>query len=307
MKNKIFAIRRDKKTVVHFWIALCFCCFGLLQGCTESITIETDNSDPTIVIYGIITDEYKFQEIRITRSSPYFDDEPNAPVKDALVVVTSSENDEYHFIEDPKAPGYYYSENPWAAQVGVRYDLAVKADFDDDGERELYEAFTEILYTPELDSIKVVPLRIMGHNNYHVNIYGKDPDTEDYYLFKALVDDSLVTRKMKDLAFSDDIVFNGEYINGITVFTFDDISEWKDDSKEQRENSIYIKTGDVIEVETCIIPRGYYDFIFQCFNEQGGENPMFGGPASNITSNISNGGVGYFAGYSITRLKTKVE
>jgi hypothetical protein len=37
-----------------------------------------------------------------------------------------------------------------------------------------------------------------------------------------------------------------------------------------------------------------------------GENPFFGGPASNIITNISNGGLGYFTTYAGSTAETTV-
>lgn len=278
-----------------------------LVGCTEAIDIHTDNSEPVIVIYGTITDEIKQQEVRITRSSPYFDDKSNPSISGAKVTITSSENKVYKLEEDESNPGYYRSLISWAAKVGVEYTLDVEVDFDDDGVMDNYQAATQILPTVTLDSIKIVPMTIMGHANYALNIYGEEPPTEDFYLFKFNINDSLYTKKISQFIVSDDVMFSGQYINGITINYFNDISEWEDDSDEQRKNSIYIKTGDKVEAQMSSVPKGYYDFIIQCWSEMNGENPMFGGPASNITTNISNGGVGFFTGYCITRTSTEVK
>jgi len=64
----------------------------------------------------------------------------------------------------------------------------------------------------------------------------------------------------------------------------------------------YVKQGDKITLCISLIEKGYHDFLLQCQSERRGENPFFGGPASNITTNITNGGVGYFAAFSTTRL-----
>ena len=42
----------------------------------------------------------------------------------------------------------------------------------------------------------------------------------------------------------------------------------------------------------------YYNFIYQCEMQQSGENPMFGGPAANITTNISGGACGFFSSFN---------
>ena len=289
------------KNILFLAITLVF-----IASCTEPIDIKTDSSEPVIVINGIITDEYKYQMVQISRSSPYFDDEPNAGISDALVTVESSNNEVYQFIECDTLPGTYYSQRMWAAKEGFDYHLNVEVDFNNNGDIELYQASTTILTPLYLDSVEIVPINIMGHANYALNVYGQDPPSEDYYLFKFSVNDSLVTSKLSQYVITDDVMINDEYIPGLTVQYFGDISEWEKDTEETRRRSLYVQEGDKVGVELCMITKGYYDFISQCVSEMSGENPMFGGPASNITTNISNGGVGYFSGYCITRSTVEV-
>ena len=68
-----------------------------------------------------------------------------------------------------------------------------------------------------------------------------------------------------------------------------------------RNQSVYLDSGDKVELQMSRIPKGYFDSVTQCQSEMGGSNPFFGGPPANITTNISNGGVGYFVGYCISR------
>lgn len=283
-----------KSLYLFFLIPVLFCC-------TERIDIRTDDSEPVIVIYGVLTDENKYQEIRISRSAPYFDDEPNRPISNAWVAVTSSEQEVIEFNENKAREGYYYSEVPFRIKEGIDYHLNVKVDFDGDGIPEAYEAFTSVSNPVYLDSVKVEPIRIMGHNNYSINIYGQDSPEEEYYLFKFLVNDSSVTNKISQYGYTDDIMFNGQYIDGLSVQYFDDISEKENDSEERQKQSVYLNEGDIVTVAISVINKDYFNFIYQCQKEMSGENPMFGGPASNIISNISNGGVGFFTGYCVAR------
>jgi hypothetical protein len=66
---------------------------------------------------------------------------------------------------------------------------------------------------------------------------------------------------------------------------------------------MFLSSGDEVIVEYNRVEKGYYNFIEQAQHVKNGENPMFGGPPSNIQGNISNGAVGYFAAYSPARLK----
>jgi hypothetical protein len=120
------------------------------------------------------------------------------------------------------------------------------------------------------------------------------------------VNGDAVSEKLSRYVTTNDALFNGQKIDGLMLRSFDDISNWENDLPERRVNSVYLKSGDKLEVKMGMIPKGYYDFINQCISEIGRENPMFGTPSSNIVTNISNGAVGYFSGYCATTTETEV-
>ena len=272
-----------------------------LAGCTEPFNIRTDDADPKIVIYGVLTDYLSLQEIYIGSTAPYFSEEPNPPVLGAKVSITPSEGKIINYTENPDSPGYYRSPSVWQIKEGKSYLLKVEVDFDGDGISDFYEATAEAPMRAYLDSIDIAPITIMGHKNYAINIYGQDSPEEEYYLFHFYVNGDVVLSKTTDYVLTDDAMFNGEYIDGLTIRYCNDISEYEKDSEERQKESIYLQSGDSIAVETSLITKGYYNFILQCMNEKSGENPMLGGPPSNIISNISNGGIGYFTAYPRSR------
>ncbi|GHT13855.1 hypothetical protein FACS189432_07360 [Bacteroidia bacterium] len=268
--------------------------------CTAPIDIETDDSPPVVVIYGVLTDELKYQEVKVSRSSPYFDNEPNSGISGAYVTVRSSDNTVYPFLESDSIPGLYYSQSEFGAQIGMDYFLTVEVDFNIDGIMDKYEAETTILPVPAIDSLTIEPVEMFGHKNHILYVHAQDPPEKNFYLFNVFHNDSLLTQKLADLPVSDDELFNDQYIKG-DIYFFDDISEWEKDTEETRKRSVYLQPGDKIDLQLGLISQGYFDFINQCRSGKNGENPLFGGPASNIATNISNGGVGYFAGYAISR------
>lgn len=273
----------------------------LFSGCTEPFDIRTDDAEPKIVIYGVITGYLGMQNIYISSTAPYFSQEPNTPVSGATVSITSSTRRIQSYKEHPNIAGCYSPLESWCAEEGDIYSLTVEVDFDGDGIAERYEATTEVSHTVYLDSIKIAPINIMGHENYAVNIYGQDSPEEEYYLFRFYINGVRVNSNITDYVISDDIVFNGEYIDGMTIKYFNSITEYEKDSDGRRKESVYLSPGDRIDVDISIIPKGYYNFIIQCMNEKNGENPLFGGPPSNITSNISNGAIGFFTAYTYSQ------
>jgi hypothetical protein len=284
---------------------LLFCFFYpflLCIACTERIDIHTDGSEPVIVIYGLISNELRQQEIHISRSSPYFDKQGIVGVSDAKVIVQSSENKTYEFFENPAAPGYYFSSGPWSAKPEVNYKLSVEVDFNHDGFPEKYEASASIIPPAYLDSVKLV----QRHLDYTLNVYGQDAETTDYYLFRFAVNDTLMTTKLSQYTLIDDVAINGQYIPGLIIRFFDDIAAWEKDTDENRQESIYLKTGDKLDVKMSLVTKEYFEFIRQSVTELRRKNPMFGGPPSNIITNISNGGRGIFSGYCTTTISVIV-
>ena len=278
-----------------------------LFSCVAPIDIDTRNSEPVIVIYGQITDEHKSQYIRITSSSPYFDEKTNTTVPDAIVSVTSSNGDEYSFINEKE--GYYVSEKFFAAIPGVTYNLTVEVDFNKDGVMETYEAETTIPSLVLVDSVDVKLISIMGYRHYTLNIYMPDPpEEENYYLCRFLINDSISNSKISEYIATDDRMFNGQYVSGATVTYFEDSTDEKNVAAQNSrgEGGYMAAPGDEISLQVINIEKGYFNFINECISEKYGENPFFGGPPSNITTNLSNGAVGYFTGFCVRENKTTV-
>jgi len=267
--------------------------------CTEEIAIRTDNSAPVIVIYGELTNEFTHQSVKISWSSSYFDSQPNAGISVATVTITSSNAEIYELFENDTIPGLYESEIKWAAEAGVSYSL--KVDVDLKGDKKTYEASTTILSLVEVDSIAFALSNIMGYKHYSLNFYGTEPEGEDFYLCKYVVRDSLITTKISQYTVFDDILFDGQYLEGLTLNAFNSMDDWERVPERMRERSVLLASGDKVELQISRISKAYFNFVIQCQREMHGSNPFFGGPPSNITTNITNGGVGYFVGYCINK------
>jgi hypothetical protein len=280
--------------------------YATLLSCTAPIEISTRDSAPVIVIYGCLTDEKRYQSVRITSSSPYFDDQETRSVPDANVQVKDSEGKVYRM--EYGMMGYYTSVTRFAVRPGMTYYLTVEVDFDEDGQIELYEAETTIPPPLTLDSVEVMPLSIMGYRHFSLNVYVQDPpDIDNYYLFKFFVNDTVSNDRISRFVISNDEFFDGEYIKGANIYYFEDITDEKVVEKNKGNDDEYmVSSGDKIRLQTMNIEKDYYKFIDQCISGLYGENPMFGGPPSNIITNLSNGAVGFFTGYCVREIRTEI-
>lgn len=272
-------------------------CWWFFTSCTARMHIDTRDSEPVIVIYGCLTDVNNFQSVRITRSSPFFDDKENESVSDAHVRIQTSEGDVYELLYE--GAGHYAATTRFAARPGVTYSLTVDVDFNKDGVIETYEAETTIRPVVPIDSANITPQDIMGYRHFSLNVYLQEPaETENYYLFKFYINDSISNDKISEFIISEDRMYNGTYLDGVNITYFEDATDEKVVEKNKDDDDVYMAVpGDRIRLFVFNIEKGYFHFIRECITEQGGENPLFGGPPSNISTNLSNGAVGYFTGY----------
>jgi hypothetical protein len=289
----------------NYIIAIVLFLAGMVS-CTERIELNLPDSVPTLVVNGCLTDEWGFQKIYLTRSASYFDPAPNPKVSGAVVAVTSSTGEIRDFRESASEPGTYLSVDEMAAVAGETYTLSVACDLDGEGTLRNYSA-TTVMQTPfEIDSIQVNRLHIMKNNFFSVNLYAQDPPSTDCYLFRCYVNDTIVSPKITHYQITDDRLFNGAYLQGVSVYILADTDEMDNYDAEDIEDWDFIRKGDRLTIEAIRIEQGYSDFLNQCKEGINGASP-FSGPPANIITNISNGGVGYFTAFSLTSISKVVE
>ncbi|MFC7774282.1 DUF4249 domain-containing protein [Flavobacterium sp. GCM10027622] len=95
--------------------------FILIWSCTEPYALQTEDFEDVIVIEATLTDEYKYQEVRITRSLKLADNEPET-VSQATVFITDSNGNHFAFSE---SNGKYVSQEEFSAIPNVTYQLHV--------------------------------------------------------------------------------------------------------------------------------------------------------------------------------------
>jgi len=270
-------------------------------GCTETIDIDTDNSKPVIVIYGTITDEFTYQEIHISSSTGYFDNKTNPKISGAKVSITSG-NNVYTLTEVSDTPGLYRTTTKMAGIPGNTYKLKVEVDYNSDGVNEEYTSSAYMESKVSLDSINIKRQLISQYNYFSVNLYAQDSPDEDYYMCRYQINDSIYNKISRYIVF-DDTSINGQYIDGLPIEYFPDVKDKSKFSDDDIKNMTFMADNDSVKFELCHITKGYYRFLQQCQFEKDGEDPFFGGPLSNIETNISNGGVGYFAAFAISEAR----
>lgn len=266
----------------------------LLFSCTERIHIDTKNAPEHLVIYGYITDETSRHMIRLTRSGGYFTASKPEGVRGAEVVIQSGE-ETFVLTESADDPGLYMTDADVTGLEGENYTLSISVDFDDDGEREEFEASSYLPYAIRLDSIGLRESVVID-NAVEVLLYGKMPDNEENYLsIHAFRNDYMVNDSLHGFFIISDEHLNMKEFTGTTCFFFD-----RDGDEEYN-----LEPGDTVSLSIDMVTKEYADFLEHAGQEARGSIPLFGGPPANVETNIQSKHnprnipvVGFFSAFS---------
>jgi len=264
----------------------------LISSCTEKIDIELDESYARLVVDGAITTDTMRHTIKLTRSSSYFFNEPAPVVEDAVVTISDGES---LFELAETSPGIYQTEENVFGVPGRTYTLNITLK-EPLGNHTEYSANSTLYGVSEMDSVGLLYHPEWGMDGiWEVKCYVQEPPTVDYYRFMIYKNNALLTDSIPEWFVVDDQLFNGSYTNGASVGFL-----------SQGNPAEGLRPGDIVTLEVNSIGSEYINFIWEVQSEVRGSNPLFTGPPANVKGNISNGAIGFFAAYSITRKSTVV-
>lgn len=265
----------------------------LLVSCTQIMDVELDNSAKRLVVEGSVTSDFKKHFVKLTQSSDVFYNQEPLPVKNAAITIDDGETT---YSMEETSEGLYQTIEAFAGEPGKTYHLSISdVDIDIDGNYEEYSASSYMPMAHIVDSIGLT-----YNDNYYdeevwgVSIYLQDSEErEDYYGFASCINDKLVHDTISEVIVVEDKIFNGNRFNGVIVSLF-----------HQDNPDEILQENDEITLETYSINEEYFRYIKELQTMAAYQNPLFSGPPANIMSNISNGAMGFFSAYSITRTKT---
>lgn len=266
----------------------------LFQQCTEKMDIELDESYSRLVVEARLSTDTTIHTIRLTKTSAYFSNSKPLPVSGADVKLFDG-NQYIVFAENLSEPGVYQTLPNTYGVVGRTYNLIIKnIDIDNDGTIEEYTSQSTIYPINQIDSIGTK--YYSDFKAWEIQCYVLDPPTEDYYLFNIYKNNVLMTDTLSEPFVVDDKLYNGNYTNGIGVGYLRD-----------RKTGEKANIGDSVMLEIWRINKDFYKFMMEFRQTIQPQNPLFSGPPANVKGNISNGAIGYFAAYSITRAKNIIK
>ncbi|NOQ92331.1 MAG: DUF4249 family protein [Flavobacteriaceae bacterium] len=105
-----------------------FIIIGLvINGCVEPITIDISVFEDSLVIEATITNEYKFQQVKLTRSFKFEDELPTFEINASVKIVDDVNNT---FLFQEKSAGTYISIEEFKAQPNTSYQLLITTNDD---------------------------------------------------------------------------------------------------------------------------------------------------------------------------------
>ena len=260
-----------------------------ITSCTERIDIELEEDYIKLAVEGYITPETGNRYIRLTETSGYFSNTAAPAVSNAIVHVDNG-IESYTLQEDAVESGTYIFPEEFIGEPETNYQLSIELS-EEIGGQTSYKAAT---YMPRrFDDIDSITVEFDPYFEFWmVNIYAMEPPGKDFYMFNGLVNDILITDTISLVTITDDELIDGNYLNGVTVMGF---------YEEE------LKPGDKFTLILSTITEDYYNYIIDLQTEISMNIPIFSGPPANVSTNVDNGAVGYFAAYPSTYSSTIVK
>jgi len=264
----------------HMKKIICFTIIVIsIFACTEKIDIELDDTYTRLVVEAYITDEAKNHIVKLTKTSDYFYNKPAPVVEGAKITIADGQNI-LNLTETQ--PGIYKTEKI-AGEIGKTYTLNIELLEEINGHKN-FTAMDKLMPVGIIDSIGIE--YIDSWEVWEIRLYANEPPTSDFYMFNWMKNNILITDTIDEVNVSDDKFFNGSYSNGVGVGWFE----------EEREDE-NLHPGDTVTLIMSTITEEYADFVWEIQAETGYQSPLFSSPQANVSSNISNGALGYFAAY----------
>jgi len=260
-----------------------------VASCTERIDLTLENQKfKRLVVEAEFSTDTTTHRVLLSVTGDYFINNPPERVSNAIVTISSDE-DVYQLTESPDFPGLYLTNENAFGKVGKEYLLSIELEEEIGGSKS-FTASSKIFPINQLDSIALKFQENWGEKGFwEVKCYVWDPPTEDFYMFHTYRNGKLINDSIDAIFVVDDLLYNGNYTNGIGVNFLD-----------QANDNEKLFPGDTITLRVARVSKEYSEFIFRIQQEIQYKSPLFSGPPANVNGNISGGAFGAFGAFSTT-------
>ena len=240
----------------------------LFTSCEKVIELDLENTEPTLVIEGNITNQPGPYYVKLTKTLPFEQTGIYPGVENAQVIISDNSgiSDTLKYIENG-----IYATSKLEGKEGSTYNLVVKS------EGKTYEAKSTMPQNVPFEAIRINKFTFAGEDqNVVIPIY-KDPTSlGNNYNFILTVNDTLDNTYL---------VWNDNTNNGV------------ENQRPLRSNNGNLQSGDQVVIEMQSVDMSAYQFYFTLSQIASG-GPGGGTTPSNPPNNISGGALGLFSAHT---------
>jgi hypothetical protein len=148
-----------------------------IVGCTTPYDYQTNGFDDVITIEATITDQYKTQEVKLTRTYKLEEKTPTFETK-AVVFVTDDQGNKYDFKENAAS---YTSISQFQASTGRKYELHIRTQ---DG-RSYISSAEKLPQQTQIESVNADAITKAGVLGVEITVNSTDPtNSSKYYRYE---------------------------------------------------------------------------------------------------------------------------
>jgi hypothetical protein len=278
-------MERKNHRAISFLIVLVF--IFIQTGCEREVSWPIENvANDFIVVEGIITNEFKQQTIKLTRTISAPNETPE-PVTGAEVIVSTIDS-VYTFSEDSTKPGVYNSNVPFAGIVSNEYTLFINA--------------TGNIITAKAIMPQGADFQFLRYNRqagkgmlYNIVWVAGQYNAESPAMYEILLDWSIVPG-YEGASYDSTHARLLHY----TLPTLD-VSQMFAPAME----TVLFPKGTIITEKRYSLSTQHAAFIRALLAETNFQGGLFNSVPSNLPVNLSNNGIGFFGASAVT-IKTRV-
>lgn len=232
--------------------------------CTDVIDVDVSEAAPRLVIEASINWEKgtagNEQIIKLSTSTPFFDEQINKEVTGASVMITN-DNDGTEFIFTDQNNGSYTTTN-FIPVLNQSYTLQVVYN------NETYIAKETMMSVVDIKDVTQAIEIEGGDEIIEVNLAFDDPENEENFYFIKFKEQGDL---LPELYYTSDEFSNGNQINL-------DFEDNDDEDDNDNEDSNGFKPGDIVDINLFGVSEGFYNYI-RLLTDQAESD---GGPFSTI-------------------------
>lgn len=257
----------------------CFSIIIALVSCTKVIDVDLNDSDPKFVIEGNYTAEDSTVRVKLSLTTSYFDNEPQATLDNLVVIITD------HLGNPTQVPfignGFYELTN-YIPNFNTDYIMTVQYN------GTTYTAVSRMNQPVPLETItyEFFPSFFGLEAGYVTFLRFNDPPGVSNNYIVAMSLNHVEENNLTDFYLQDDAYSDGNLVER-PLF---------------RETPFQI--GDTVGIELRSVDKTVYDYFSEILSIAGGQSSA--APA-NPKTNWDNKGLGYFSAYSNSRTEVVIQ